>query len=178
MSAAEGATGNAEATGAAPGNSTRLQGLMVGHGALVMLMGMIAGFAWTFSLLGSIDIWPLPAIDIQVPGSVRGWGAAHKGCILNGLMVLAIGVVLPRLALADRGRTWVAYGLIFTAWANTLFYFFATFAANRGLSMGGNRMGEGDIFGTLAFFPALLGAYVVMIALVITARGAFKLGRA
>ena len=63
----------------------------------------------------------------------------------------------------ERARRWVAGGMIFTAWGNTCFYFFGNLATNRGLSMGDNRLGEGDLFGVLAFAPALLAAFVVII---------------
>lgn len=152
----------------------RLRALMLGHGALVMIMGMVAGFALTFSLLGTIEIWPFPGIAFEMPGTTRGWVAAHTGCILNGLMVMAVALALPHLELVGRTRQWVAYGLIATAWANTAFYAFANIAPNRGLSMGANRFGEGNLAGVLAFAPALIGAYIVIIALSLTARAAFR----
>ena len=152
----------------------RLRALMIGHGALVMMAGMVAGFALTFSLLGAIEIWPLPAIEFQMPGTTRGWVAAHTGCILNGLMVIAVALALPHVELAGRARQWVAWGLIATAWGNTAFYVFANFAPNRGLSMGANRLGEGNLAGVLAFLPALVAAYIVIIVLTITARAAFR----
>jgi len=152
----------------------RLRALMLGHGALVMIMGMLAGFGLTFSLLGAIEIWPFPGITVEFPGTTRGWVAAHTGCILNGVMVLAVALALPHLELVGRPRQWVAYGMIATAWANTAFYVFANLAPNRGLSMGANRLGEGSLTGVLAFTPALIGAYIVIIALTLTARAAFR----
>lgn len=152
----------------------RLRALMFGHGALVMIMGMLAGFALTFSLLGAIEIWPFAAVEVEMPGSTRGWLAAHTGCILNGLMVIAVALALPHLELAERARPWVAWGLIATAWSNTAFYVFGNFAPNRGLSMGANRLGEGTLAGVLAFAPALIAAYIVIIVLSITARAAFR----
>jgi styrene-oxide isomerase len=156
----------------------RHQALMLGHGFLVMMVGMFSGFMLAFALLEAIEIWPLPAIDIRVPGSTRGWAAAHTGSILNGLMVVAVGLALPVLRLGERARAWVAWGLIVTVWGNTAFYIFANFAANRGLSMGANRFGPGDAAGIAAFFPALLGAYLVLIALGLAARAAFQITRA
>jgi hypothetical protein len=152
----------------------RLQALMLGHGALVMIAGMLAGFALTFSLLESINIWPFPAIEAVIGGSPRGWVAAHTGCIMNGLMVIGVGLALPVLDLRERALPTVAWGLILTGWANTCFYLFANLAPNRGLTMGANRFGEGGLSGVLAFTPALIGAYVVIVALTLAARAAFR----
>ena len=42
----------------------RLRSLMVGHGALVFLVGMAAGFPFAFAILGRVVLWPFPgAID-------------------------------------------------------------------------------------------------------------------
>ena len=81
---------------------------------------------------------------------------------------------LPHLSLSDRARPWVVWGLICTAWGNACFYLFANFAPNRGLTMGSNRFGHGDVFGILAFLPAFIAAYLVIIALAIAARAAFR----
>ena len=152
----------------------RLRALMLGHGSLVMILGMLSGFALTFSLLEAVEIWPFPAIPFEMPGTTRGWVAAHTGCILNGLMVIAVALALPHLHLEERPARWVAYGLIFTAWGNTMFYVFGNFATNRGLSMGGNRFGDGSLAGVLAFAPAIIAAVIVIIVLSITARAAFR----
>ena len=66
----------------------RLQRLVIGHGMLVLLVGLVAGVMLVFSMLEAVTLWPLPAWEVQVPGSTRGWSAAHVGGILNGVWCL------------------------------------------------------------------------------------------
>lgn len=154
-------------------NTKRLQALMLGNGFLVMIMGMLFGFVLGFSLLEAIDVWPIPAIPVDIPGSTKNWANAHAGAISNGLMVIGVALALPALALPANRVRWVAWGLIGTAWGNTAFYLFAPLAPNRALSMGANRFGEATLSGVLGFAPAMIAAFLVLIALGIAARAAF-----
>ncbi len=158
-------------------DTKRLQALMLGNGFLVMIIGMLFGFVLGFALLQAIDLWPIPPIAVEIPGTTRGWATAHAGTILNGLMVVAMALALPHLAL-DGGRArWVVWGLVATAWGNTLFYTFAPIAPNRALSMGANRFGDATLTGVLGFAPAMIAALLVLIALAIAARAAFAQAR-
>ena len=65
----------------------RLANLVIGHGMVVLLIGLVAGVMLIFSLLDAVTLWPLPAWEVSVPGSTRGWQAAHVGGILNGVTV-------------------------------------------------------------------------------------------
>src|SRR5262249_46368507 len=69
----------------------RLRSLMVGHGALVFLVGMVAGFPFAFAILGRIVLWPFPgAIDWTGSTDVRAWRMAHLEGILNGLTLIGV----------------------------------------------------------------------------------------
>ena len=154
-------------------HTRRLQALMLGNGFLVMIAGMLFGFVLGFSLLQAIDVWPIPPIEAEIPGTTRGWATAHAGSILNGLMVVAVALTLPILRLSPSKATWVAWGLIVTAWGNTAFYTFAPLAPNRALSAGANRFGEATLTGILGFAPAMVAALLVLVSLAIAARAAF-----
>ena len=65
----------------------RLAYLVIGHGMIVLFIGLLAGVMLIFSLLNAVTLWPLPAWEVTVPGSTRGWQAAHVGGILNGVMI-------------------------------------------------------------------------------------------
>lgn len=48
----------------------RCQRLLVGNGALVLLIGFAIGFGFLFFLTGEIALWPIPGrIDYQMPGT-------------------------------------------------------------------------------------------------------------
>jgi hypothetical protein len=97
----------------------RLQSLLIASGAAVFLLGMLAGFPFTLVVLGT----PVG------PGDVRGWRMAHLEGILNGLLLIAVAAVAPRLRLAARTQSVLAWSLLLTAWANTI----ASFGALRGM---------------------------------------------
>ena len=72
----------------------RLAFLTIFTGLLVIFVGLVAGLGLTFSLLEAVALWPLPAWEVSLPGSVRGWQAAHVGGILNGVMIAGAGLLM------------------------------------------------------------------------------------
>ena len=61
----------------------RLQASMIVHGAVVFVIGLLAGFPFAFVILGKIALWPLPGTaDVHLSGDVRGWHMAHLEGIL------------------------------------------------------------------------------------------------
>ncbi|MEH6542325.1 MAG: hypothetical protein V7721_00155 [Porticoccaceae bacterium] len=152
----------------------RYQALMLGNAALVIMVGFVGGFMLTFAVLGRIELWPLFSIDYQVPGSVHAWRAAHVGAITNGLLCVMGAVALPFVAVG-RARLFVAYGLIFTAWGNCMFYVFSVFGNTRGLSGGYvEGMGQSNMYDVFAYVPAILAATIAIICMVLIALGALK----
>ncbi|TNE36150.1 MAG: hypothetical protein EP347_11800 [Alphaproteobacteria bacterium] len=131
---------------------------IVRHGVLVIGLSLLAGFGLGWALLPE-------TAPFVVGGSTRGWVAAHVGGMLNGVMALVMALVLDRLDLSARLRVMSGAALIFTIWANTIFYWAGNFAPNRGLSAGGNAFGGGTLLGFVAFLPAMLGAVVIFIVL-------------
>ena len=155
----------------------RLQHLVIGHGMLVLLIGLIAGIMLIFSLLGAVTLWPLPVWEVVVPGSTRGWSAAHVGGILNGVMIGGVALLMAKLQLTGRRAFWVGWGMIITGWANTVFYWAGNLSANRGLSVAGTPFGEGDIPGAIAFLGGGAGMVFTIVAVIILALAAFEAAR-
>ena len=91
--------------------SRRLANLMIGHGMSVLFVGLVAGVMLVFSLLGVVTLWPLPVWEVLVPGSTRGWQAAHVGGILNGVMIGGAALLALHLQLEGRRMWWVGYGM-------------------------------------------------------------------
>jgi len=143
-----------------------------------MLLGMFSGFVFTFHLLGEIGLSPIPlAWGVEIPGSERGWRAAHLGNILNGLMIIAIANAIGRVRLGPSADLWVYRSLLVTGWGNAAFYLFGNLVPNRGLSLGTNRLGEGNVFGALAYLPAIAAAGCVIAALVLVLSAALREAR-
>jgi hypothetical protein len=64
----------------------------------------------------------------------------------------------------------VAWGVIIAVWGNFCFYLFSMFGYNHGLTLGSNRLGEGNWAGAMAFVPAIIGAVTLLVALLILLR--------
>jgi len=160
-----------------PTPNPRLSYLVIANGMIVLLLGLVAGIMLIFSLLDAISLWPFPAWEVAIPGTSRGWQAAHVGGILNGVMIGGAGLLMQKLALTGRRDLLVGWGMIITGWANTLFYWAGNFSTNRGLSVGATPFGEGDLAGALAFLGGGTGMIFTFIAVAILAKSTLDAAR-
>ena len=151
----------------------RLQRVMIGHGLLVMVMAMLAGFMLIFVLVGGFEVWPGTIVEFSVYGTSEGWVRAHSGGVTNGLMVIAVGLALPKLTLTATRQKWVAYGVIYSAWAFTVFYWLGNASANRALTFGDSPLGEASLVSIIGFLPGLPAVVIITVVLLIAARAAF-----
>ncbi len=159
-------------------NSRRIANLMIANGMSVLFVGLLAGVMLVFSLLGVVTLWPLPEWHVLVPGSTRGWQAAHVGGILNGVMISGAALLALHLQLEGRRMQWVGYGMILTGWANTVFYWAGLLAPNRGLSVAATPFGPGDLAGAISFLGGGSGMAFTFIAAFILAKAGFERARA
>ena len=146
---------------------------MIGHGAIVMLFGLAAGFGLAMSLVGGFEVFPGTILHFELPGDSRAWARTHIGGLMNGLLVMVGALVIHAMQMSDQTNRHLAWMLVGTGYANTIFYWFGLLAANRALTFGDNRHGETDLFGVIGLLPAFVFAFVTMIAMVIIARHAF-----
>src|SRR5437867_7717980 len=139
----------------------RLRALLVANGALVFMVGLVAGFPFTFVILGKIVLWPLPgALGVHLPGDVRGWRMAHLEGILNGLTLLAVAAIAPRLSLGARAQKIVGWSLIVTAWGNMIASLVGPLFGGRGLEFGG---GVANSLMYVLFVVAVVAVIVAMV---------------
>ncbi|WP_029890986.1 styrene-oxide isomerase StyC [Polycyclovorans algicola] len=147
---------------------------MIGHGAIVIFIGLAAGFGLVMSLIGGFELFPGYILEFEVIGDTRAWARAHAGGIMNGLFVISVALLTHAMSLSSKAATQLYWMLVGTGYANTLFYWGALFAPSRALTFGDNRLGETNIAGILGFGPALVFAVVAMIAMAIVVREAFS----
>lgn len=146
----------------------RASNRLVKHGVAAMIVALLAGFGLIFSMLGGVSLSPLPVFfELSIPGDPAGWRAVHVGTLMNGLMAILLGVVITRYRLGETASAVVSWGVIIAVWGNFLFYLFGMFAPNHALTVGDNRLGESNLASLIAFFPALLGAITLLLALVV-----------
>lgn len=138
------------------------------HGLMIVLIGLLAGFCWTFALLGEVALSPIPIVFADsFPGAANDWRIMHLGCLLNGIMALAISAVLPKFEVSVRAQQRVVICVALAIWGNTVFYSANLFAPNRSLSFGDNALGEASIAGGIGYFTALIGAAALIYAVVV-----------
>ena len=89
-------------------------------------------------------------------------------------MAVAVAAVIDRVVSAPGRRKVITGVLAFAIWANTVFYLFANFAANRGLSPWDNAAGAGNWAGAVAFIPAAVAAFITIIVMAMFAKSAFS----
>ncbi len=146
----------------------RLQSLLIAHGALIFLIGMIIGFPFAFHILGRIELSPIPiSFDVQIPGDYRGWRMAHLQGILNGLLLMGISVLGSRLRLTDRAAEWIVRGLLVCGWGNMTASIIGPLAGVRGLAF------TGFGWNSLAFFLFLAAIAGIFVAMGLVFRGAW-----
>lgn len=152
---------------------TNLHKRMIGHGALILLVGMFAGVGLLMGLLGGVELLPGHIIALNVPGNPGAWARTHVGGMLNGMLIMLVAVLLPALDFdetASRRMFWMLAG---TGWANTLFYWAALFAPNRALTFGDNKFGATNVAAVIGLMPALVFVIVSIVAVITLARRAF-----
>jgi hypothetical protein len=143
----------------------RLQRLLVAHGALVFLAGLVAGFPFAMLQIHAMTLdaaaGPPPA-----PGDVRGWRMAHLEGVLNGLVCFAGAAIGPYLRLSPRAHAVLAWSLVVTAWGNIVASFIGPLFGGRGLVFGGS------LSNSLMYVLFVVAVITVIVAMCLIFRGA------
>jgi hypothetical protein len=142
---------------------------MIGHGLLILLVGLFAGVGLLISLIGGVEVWPGKILSMDLPGTTEAWVRIHLGQILNAFLIVLVALVLPVLGLNVRSARRISWMLIGTGWVNTIFYLAALFAPNRALTFGDNRFGHSNWASLVGLLPALLFAIVSIVAVTMLA---------
>ena len=157
---------------------TVVQKKMIGHGALILFVGMLAGIGLLIGLLGGIELIPGHIIPFSIPGNTEAWVRTHIGGMMNGTLIILVGTLLSGLGFSEAAAKRMSWMLVGTGWANTLFYWAALFAPNRALSFADNKWGSSNLASIIGLVPALLFAVISLIAVFMLAKQAFASAKA
>ncbi len=103
-----------------------MSGLLLFHGALVLLVGLLAGAPYG------------QAIATGAPARrAEAWRAAHAGLIGTGLITMVFGLMLRAWQAQGALVNAVAASAIVSAWAFSVAMILAAASGQRGLSAGG-----------------------------------------
>lgn len=146
---------------------------MIGHGAILMAIGLAAGFGLLMSLIGGFEIFPGTMIEFELPSDSSAWARTHAGGVLQGIMVFAVALVLWGMRLPSDAEARISWMVVGAGYANTLFYWGGMLADNRALTFGDNRFGETSLMGLIGLLPAFVFAFILVVAMVLLAKHAF-----
>jgi hypothetical protein len=152
----------------------RIQKIMIGHGALVLLIAMLSGIGLLAARLGGLELFPGVFFSFSVAGAPDGWARVHVGGMLNAFLIFLVALMLPILGFSQKAAVRLGWIIIGTGWANSLFYWAALVSHNRALSFGSNRYGDGGLVSAIGLAPALLFVFLSLIAVGAIAIRAFS----
>ena len=146
---------------------------MVGHGAVVTIFGLLAGFGLVMSLIGGFEVFPGTVLAFEIPGDPGAWARAHAGGLMNGMLVFVGALLLAVMQLPEPMAARLSWMLVGTGYANTVFYWVGMLATNRALTFGGNAHGPTSALSVVAFLPAFVFAFVTIVAMAMLASHCF-----
>ena len=141
----------------------RLRARMLYHGAIVIMLGLLAGFPYAFVLTG------------QIAGEERAWRMAHMEGLLNGMLVLLAAAVSSALVLSARQQSWLAWSLVVAAYGNVIASTIGATFGVRGLALAGPAM---NAVMNLLFWVAIAGILTGVGLMIAGARAAARPDRA
>lgn len=103
----------------------RLRARLVFHGAVVVMLGLLAGFPHAFVLTG------------QIAGEERAWRMAHLEGLLNGMLMMLAGVSGGALVLSASQQTWLLWSLVAAGYGNVIASVLGATFGVRGLGLAG-----------------------------------------
>lgn len=125
------------------------------HGAVVLAIGVVAGFFFAAAI-----------VNARSADALRAWRVAHSAGITLGLLLLVTGAALPRLALGRRATAVLTSSLVVGAYSFALGTVVAALAGVRGLSSHGSTVNQ------VVFAAYLLGIGGVLLGLGLLILGA------
>ena len=149
---------------------------MIGHGAIVMLFGLLGGLGLGIILIGGFEIFPGYIFPIDLPSDSAAWARVHAGGLMNGLMVIIFALVIHAARIPERLARHLFWMIVGAGYANTIFYWGALLAPSRALTFGDNPLGETNVAGIIGLLPAFFFAFITIAAVVMLAAHIFGRG--
>lgn len=100
----------------------RYQGVLVLHGGVVLLVGLLVGFPYGAALVAKTD-----------PVSVQNWRVAHVQNLQNGMLLLLIAACSTSLRLSQGAAGLMAWLLVVAAYCDMLAWFIRAATGHSGL---------------------------------------------
>jgi hypothetical protein len=131
----------------------KLRASLIFHGAVVIILGLLAGFPYALVLQG------------QMAGEPRAWSMAHLEGVLNGLLCLGAAGAFGKLALSAGQMRVMTWSFILMAYGNVVAAVIGAVTGQRGLEFGGPTSNM------VVFTLFMIAVVLVLIALGLLAYG-------
>jgi hypothetical protein len=131
----------------------KLRASLIFHGAIVVILGLLAGFPYALVLQG------------QMAGEPRAWSMAHLEGVLNGLLCLGAAGAFGKLALSARQLRAMTWSFILMAYGNVVASVIGAVTGQRGLEL------AGPMSNTIVFVLFMIAVVLVLVALGLLAYG-------
>ena len=99
----------------------KLRASLAFHGAINILLGLLAGFPFAFVILGTMQ------------GDLRAWRMAHLEGVINGLLCFGVSGVFRRLSLSAGQQRLMTWSFIVTSYLNVIASIIGASTGQRGL---------------------------------------------
>ncbi len=140
----------------------RLRARLVFHGAIVVMLGLLAGFPHAFVLTG------------QLAGEERAWRMAHLEGLLNGMVMMIAAAVSGSLALSSAQQRWLVWTLVAAGYGNVVASVLGATFGVRGLALAPPLA---NAVMNLLFWIAIAGILAGVGLLIVGARNAVRSAR-
>jgi hypothetical protein len=140
----------------------RLRSRLVFHGAIVVMLGLLAGFPHAFVLTG------------QIAGEERAWRMAHLEGLLNGMLAMLAAAVSGSLLLSSRQQSALVWSLVAAGYGNVIASVLGATFGVRGLAFAGP---PANLIMNLLFWVAIVGILAGVGLLIVGARDAIRAAR-
>lgn len=132
----------------------KLRASLIFHGAIVIILGLLAGFPYALVLQG------------QMEGEPRAWSMAHLEGVLNGLLCLGAAGAFGKLALSAGQMRLMTWSFILMAYGNVVASVIGAVTGQRGLEL------AGPMSNIVVFALFMIAVVLVLVALALLAYGA------
>lgn len=131
----------------------KLRASLIFHGAIVIILGLLAGFPYALVLQG------------QMEGEPRAWSMAHLEGVLNGLLCLGAAGAFGKLALSAGQMRLMTWSFILMAYGNVVASVLGAVTGQRGLEL------AGPMSNMVVFALFMIAVVLVLVALGLLAYG-------
>jgi hypothetical protein len=126
------------------------------HGAIVLMVGLLSGIPLRYAILQT------------KPEAIRAWRVTHSVLIMNGLMMLLIGMMFPSLILGVRAVWVLVWTLVISGYSFVIAFTIGAWRGVRGLTSKPYGLN------TILYGVHLMGASGSLIGIAIIIYGSFK----